>query len=215
MRQLGRLIGLVGRIFYGPLIRDLRRQLLQIARAHRTTLEALAPLLVETLVRGEDRRFYWHAGVDPIAICRAAWKTIFRGKLEGGSTIEQQLVRRLTGRFERTLSRKLSEVVLAATVSDVIPKEAVPGLYLSVAYFGWRANGIAEACDRYSVDLSDPTVDEAAALVARIAYPEPQLASEALLRRIERRKAYLIARLRGSARAAAPPERGLKPAEFP
>ncbi len=201
MRQFGTILGLVGRLLFGPAVRDLRQQLHRSVQINKSTMRALAPLFVEALVLAEDRRFFWHGGVDLIAICRAAWKNIFHGRLEGASTIEQRLVRRLTGRCERTLRRKISEVFLAANVTQVIPKEEIPALYLATAYFGWRANGIAEACKRHRVNLSNPTPSEAAGLVARIAYPEPQRASKELLERIERRRAHLAARRVDSSRA--------------
>jgi membrane carboxypeptidase/penicillin-binding protein PbpC len=54
------------------------------------------------LIVGEDHRFYYHPGVDPLAICRAFWKTAFCGSRQGASTIAMQLVRTITGRYERT-----------------------------------------------------------------------------------------------------------------
>src|SRR5690348_10551479 len=64
------------------------------------------------LISGEDHRFFGHCGIDPIAVCRAIWRGVVLGHREGASTIEMQLVRVVTGRFERTLTRKLREAAL-------------------------------------------------------------------------------------------------------
>ena len=63
----------------------------------------------------------------------------------GASTINQQLVRVLTNRYERTFKRKVKEILLASLVARAIPKTDIPGIYLSVAYFGWRMNGLVQA----------------------------------------------------------------------
>src|SRR5262245_21594087 len=62
---------------------------------------SVPPLIAQRLlVSGEDHRHVLHPGVDPIAICRATWRCIYRGKREGASTIEQQVVRVISGRYE-------------------------------------------------------------------------------------------------------------------
>ena len=84
------------------------------------------------LVVGEDHRITRHPGVDPLALCRAAWRTYFRGRREGGSTVAMQLVRLLTGRFERSWQRKAAEMILAMLMTRHVPSDELPALYLSV-----------------------------------------------------------------------------------
>jgi membrane peptidoglycan carboxypeptidase len=129
--------------------------------------------LVLALIAAEDHRFWRHCGIDPIALCRALWYFAARNKVIGGSTLEQQLARTLTGDKSRTIRRKLRELCMAAVVEATVPKEDIPGLYLSVAYFGWRMNGILEACRRLGFNPSLLTQRQAAELVARLKYPEP------------------------------------------
>ena len=57
------------------------------------------------LILGEDHRFYCHPGFDPVALCRAAWRTFVCGRREGGSTIAMQLVRTLTRKYDKTILR--------------------------------------------------------------------------------------------------------------
>ena len=73
-------------------------------------------MLMEMLVTGEDRRFLRHCGFDPAAIARAAFWTL-RGRLQGASTIEQQLVRTITGEKQIRTTRKIREILLAASVA--------------------------------------------------------------------------------------------------
>ena len=78
------------------------------------------PLLVAALIAAEDRRFFRHAGIDFGRTLRAALGWFLGRRSGGGSTVEQQLVRVLTGRMERTLGRKLREILAAAGVGRVL-----------------------------------------------------------------------------------------------
>lgn len=135
---------------------------------------AISPNLVTMLIYAEDHRFSRHLGVDFIAICRASWRTLLCRRGEGASTIAMQLVRVLTGRYERTLSRKLLEIYLAMRLTKYIEKYDIPKLYLFVAYYGWRMNGLIQVSHRLNIELSTLSDYEAASVVARLKYPEPQ-----------------------------------------
>ncbi len=156
---------------------------------------AIPQILVLALVVAEDHRFYLHGGVDPIAVLRAIWHSCCRQRLIGGSTIEQQLVRTLTGRKERTIKRKFKELALSLCVSGCVPKIDVPGLYLSVAYFGWRMNGVRQAYGQLGIDQRSITERQAAELVARLKYPEPSGPKVDRLRQILSRRDYILGRL--------------------
>jgi len=153
-------------------------------------------LLVAALVLAEDRRFYSHGGADPIGICRALFKTIFENKIQGGSTIEQQLVRILTSDYRKSLKRKLKEVALAVRLHRLLPKEQIPIAYLVSAYYGWHMNGVRQAAHRLSIDLKAPTVGGAASLVARIRYPEPRDPSSNQSMLISKRQEWITRELR-------------------
>jgi len=154
----------------------------------------LAPPLVaqRLLVSGEDHRHAWHPGFDLIAICRALWRRMAYGSREGASTIEQQIVRTITGRYEHTLRRKLKEILLATLVGASFPKEILPPLYLAIAYYGWRMNGYRQACQRLGLRPGSLALDEAAGLVARLKYPEPRTAPIARTLQIHRRSKHLL-----------------------
>jgi len=97
--------------------------------------------------------------------------------------------------YERSLRRKFREMLLACLVADIVPKADIPGLYLSVAYYGWRMNGLAEACERLGMDLNLLTEAQAARLVASLKYPEPRFASSARMRKLQVRATYILSRL--------------------
>ena len=148
------------------------------------------------LVVGEDHRIAHHRGVDPLALCRAVWRTYALRRREGGSTVAMQLVRVLTGRFERSWQRKADEIILAILVTGHVPRDELPALYLSVGYFGWGMNGFAQACRRLSIDPEACSLLESASVVARLKYPEPRRCTRARQLQITRRSEYLIARLK-------------------
>ena len=150
------------------------------------------PLITQQLlVSGEDHRHAHHPGFDLIAICRAVWKRVTLGRREGASTIEQQLVRTITGKCQRTIQRKVKEIILAFLVDSHFQKGVLPAVYLSIAYYGWRMNGYRQACQRLGLSPHTLTLEDAAALVARLKYPEAKSAPISRLREINRRSKHL------------------------
>lgn len=133
--------------------------------------------ILNVLILSEDRRFFRHPGVDLIAIARALWSILVKRRLQGASTIEQQLVRTLTKRYELTLRCKLREITLALLVSLSSRKSQIARSYLQVAYFGWQMNGLLQACKRLHINPSTASALEAATVIARLKYPEPQFPS--------------------------------------
>lgn len=167
----------------------------QVARIQSDTEKLnISPALVTMLIAAEDHRFGSHPGVDPISICRAIWRSLFCGRKEGGSTIAMQLVRVITGRYERTLGRKISEIYLALRLTRHVREADLPKLYLVVAYFGWRMNGLAQTTRRLKINPSNVSEIEAANIVARLKYPEPYRHDEKRLNKIRDRTKYILLR---------------------
>lgn len=148
--------------------------------------------MCQLLILGEDRRFHHHPGVDLVGIIRALWRTIFCRQVQGGSTIAMQLVRTLTGNYERTLRRKLREMVLAVRLTRHCGRNRLPSIYLWVAHYGWSMNGFVEACMRLGIDPASATSLEAASIISRLKYPEPRRYDCTQRRRIESRNRYLV-----------------------
>ncbi len=110
--------------------------------------------LENATIATEDARFYTNPGFDPLAITRAVYQAALEGEVvSGASTITQQLARALLldedERTQRTFSRKVKEIVLAAELFRTYPKEEILELYLNEIYYGNRSYGIEAAAQTY------------------------------------------------------------------
>jgi 1A family penicillin-binding protein len=119
--------------------------------------------LQRATIATEDERFYTNPGFDPLAIARAVMQAAQEGEVvSGASTITQQLARALLldedERTQRTFSRKVKEIILAAELFRTYPKDEILELYLNEIYYGNRAYGIEAAAQTYfnksAADLS-------------------------------------------------------------
>jgi len=154
----------------------------------------LEECIERALVCGEDRRYYRHKGFDPKGIARALWMAVTRGRVQGASTIEQQLVRTLTRRRDPTITRKMTEILAAIWLSANFDKRDIMNVYLRVAYFGWRMLGVEQA--RRRLNLSEHVAkDGAADLVACLRYPRPKEPSFEYIQRHSRRSKYILKRM--------------------
>ena len=101
----------------------------------------------------EDYRFHRHFGLDPMGILRALGKNLRAGRIiEGGSTITQQLAKNLFLTPERTLSRKIPEVLLTLQLEINYSKEDILTMYLNQIYFGHGAYGVETASGIFLVN---------------------------------------------------------------
>lgn len=137
------------------------------------TLKDLPAYLPRAFIAIEDRRFYSHGGIDPIGLARAAIANVLRrGVAQGGSTITQQLAKNLFLTQERTLWRKLQEVILALWLERKFSKTEILELYLNRVYFGAGAYGIDAAAQRYfGKPAKQVTIAEAAMLAGLVKSP--------------------------------------------
>jgi len=137
-----------------------------IERRILTPVAEIPERLRRAVIAVEDVRFFEHPGLDYIGMLRAAWMNLRRGgKVEGASTITQQLARSLFLSSERTFDRKVRELILAYKMELVLTKEQILELYLNQIYFGQGAYGVASAAQTYfGKDLSALTIGESAFL---------------------------------------------------
>lgn len=113
----------------------------------------------------EDSHFYQHGGVDFKGIVRAAVENLHDAKSQGASTITMQLARNFYLSTEKTLTRKLYEVLLAFSIERHLSKEQILEVYMNQIYLGQRAHGFAAASEIYfGKPLKDITIAEAAML---------------------------------------------------
>ncbi len=141
----------------------------------------------------EDRRFYYHFGVDPIGILRAVISNVAgSGGMQGGSTLTQQLAKNLFLTQERTISRKFQEAILALWLERKYSKDQILELYLNRVYFGAGAYGVEAAARKYFAhDAKDVTLSEAALLAGLMKSPS-KLAPNRNLKGANERAAQVI-----------------------
>jgi len=120
----------------------------------------------EATISIEDKNFYTHHGFDTGGILRAAWKTVTGQRLEGGSTITQQLVKVALLTPERTVERKIKEAILTIATEILYSKSQILEMYLNHIPYGGTAYGIEAAAHRFfNKDAKDLTLPEATLLV--------------------------------------------------
>ena len=124
--------------------------------------------VIETLIATEDTSFFEHEGINFNAILRALIKDIKAGKkVEGASTITQQLVRNIYLNRKKTIQRKLKEMIISMKVEHFLTKEDILERYLNQIYFGHGYYGIATAAFGYfHKNLKDLNLKEIAMLIA-------------------------------------------------
>ncbi|THD73663.1 MAG: penicillin-binding protein 1C [Bradyrhizobium sp.] len=132
------------------------------------------PVYLKLLLAYEDRRFRSHAGVDPLALGRAAFQLLTRGHIvSGGSTITMQLARLMEPRRERSVYAKLRQMVRAIEIERQLTKDQILDLYLALAPFGGNLEGVRAASIAYfGKEPKRLSLAEAALLVALPQSPE-------------------------------------------
>ena len=108
-------------------------------------LDQIAPSLVEATLLYEDRQFFRHLGVDPIALVRAAFSTYGGGARRGGSTLTMQLARRLHGIPSHTVGGKLRQVAHALAIELRHGKREILEAYLNLVPYGGNVEGVGAA----------------------------------------------------------------------
>lgn len=129
---------------------------------------------IAMLVAYEDKRFYSHYGVDPVAMLRAAWQIVRHGRVvSGGSTITMQVARLLEPRPDRTFAAKFAEMIRAVQLENRLSKDEILSLYLALAPYGGNLEGTrAAALAYFGKEPARLSTAEAALLVALPQAPE-------------------------------------------
>ena len=116
-------------------------------------IDRIPNTLIEAFISAEDKKFYDHFGIDPIAIFRASITNLFNffteRKIIGASTITQQVVKNLLLTNEVSFERKIKEIILAIRLEIILPKERILELYLNDIYLGYGSYGVAAASLNY------------------------------------------------------------------
>lgn len=135
-------------------------------------IEEIPDFVKQATIAIEDKDFYKHHGFSINGIIRAIYKTVFQRKVQGGSTLTQQLVKNALLSPERTLRRKIREFILATIVETIYSKDKILEMYLNQIPYGSTAYGIEAASELYfGKNAKDLTLAEAALLAGLTAAP--------------------------------------------
>ncbi len=129
------------------------------------TIAEVPDVMKRAILAAEDERFYSHGGVDYLSVLRAAASNVTSGTQQGAGTITMQVARNFFLTREKTVTRKLREVLLAWKIEANLPKDDILQLYVNQIFLGQRAYGFAAASQIYfGKPLKDVTPAEAAML---------------------------------------------------
>ena len=154
----------------------------------------LPPHVGQAFMAIEDRRFYSHWGIDPRGILRAAWANMgSRGVRQGGSTITQQLAKNAFLDSDRTMGRKLREVMIAFWLEAWLTKDEILSRYLSNVYFGDNVYGLTAASKHYFGRSPDKLSIGQAAMLAGLVKAPSRLAPTGNLEGAQAREMLVVA----------------------
>ncbi|MEH6528139.1 MAG: PBP1A family penicillin-binding protein [Sneathiella sp.] len=159
-------------------------------------IEEIPSSMKEAVLATEDSHFYDHFGVNPVSLTRAAWRNYQAGKVvQGGSTITQQLAKNLFLTPERTMGRKVRELLLAFWLETDYTKDEILALYLNRMYFGSGTYGIDAASRKYfSKPATQLTTAESAMLAGLLKAPT-YYAPTLSLERAQNRASVVVGRM--------------------
>ncbi len=136
---------------------------------HYVQYKELPAIYTDAVISAEDKRFYTHPGIDPIAIGRAVWKDMISlSFVEGGSTITQQIAKNQLFTQEKKVERKFAEIFAALALEREYSKEELFELYVNTIYFGSGYYGIYEAAQGYYGKNPSELTDYEAIMLAGI-----------------------------------------------
>lgn len=129
-------------------------------------IENVPAVMKQAILAAEDERFYKHPGIDTLGILRAAFANLISGgKRQGASTLTMQVARNFFLSSEKTLTRKLYEILLAIKIEHSLTKNEIFQLYINQIYLGQRAYGFSSAAQIYfGKSLNELSIAEAAML---------------------------------------------------
>jgi len=140
-------------------------------------LSDISPVLQNAIIASEDERFYQHNGFDPRAFLRAVVKNLASQDFsEGGSTITQQLARNVFLTMDKTIARKVKEIILSTRIEQTFKKTEILELYLNQSYFGEGCYGV-ETTSRKFFNKTAKEINLAEASLMAAILPAPSIYS--------------------------------------
>lgn len=168
---------------------------LSVIEDRRIWIDPNEPLMVveKMILILEDRKFFWHNGMDVKACIREFLRMVTLRPHGGASTIDMQFVRTATGFRERTFRRKLYEIFLAVLIQTKFKKLAILRSYLACAYFGSHLYGLQTVSRKlYKKSPKELGFHEAAEVAAMLVYPRPLEPTAKWQMKVDRRAKYVM-----------------------
>lgn len=160
--------------------------------------DKISQYLKDATVAVEDKNFYGHFGIDPKAILRVAWNYLFHKTIQGGSTITQQFIKNSFLTQERSLTRKIKEMILAVELERRYSKSQILEFYLNQIPYGSNSYGVEAAAKNF---LGKPAADldlaESAFLAALPKAPTYYSPYGSHLDGLEKRKNFILDQMEG------------------
>ncbi len=161
------------------------------------TIAEVPEVLKRSILAAEDERFYQHAGIDYQGVLRAALSNLTSGgRRQGASTITMQVARNFFLSSEKTLTRKLYEVLLAFKIENSLNKDQILELYVNQIYLGQRAYGFAAAAQIYFGKSLDKLTLSEAAMLAGLPKAPSTFNPVANPQRAKQRQHYVLRRMK-------------------
>ncbi len=161
-----------------------------------TVFSDLPETYTDAVLSVEDRRFYGHIGIDPIAITRAMVNDVKAGRfVEGGSTITQQLAKNLYFTQEKKMERKVAEVFMAFALERDYSKNEILELYVNTIYFGNGYYCIKDASEGYFGKEPEDLTDYESTLLAGVPNAPSKYSPTVNLELAEKRQEQVVERL--------------------
>lgn len=159
-------------------------------------IQDVPPLMKHAILAAEDERFYTHPGVDTLGVLRAAYSNLLNGgKAQGASTITMQVARNFFLTREKTLTRKLYEVLLAFKIEASLSKDEILQLYCNQIYLGQRAYGFSSAAQIYFGKTLNQLSPAEAAMLAGLPKAPSSYNPVANPKRAQLRQRYVLRRM--------------------
>jgi len=161
------------------------------------TLDQMSPWIPKAFLASEDASFYEHDGVDLTAIARAFMANLRAGHTrQGGSTITQQIIKRLLLTSEKSYKRKLKEAILAFRLENYLTKEEILTIYLNHIFLGAHSYGVEAASRTYFAKHSNELSIAQAAMLAGLPQAPTRYNPYRNMRHARKRQEYVLGQMR-------------------
>lgn len=165
-------------------------------REHFTKYEELPPIYIDAVISAEDKRFFSHPGIDPLAIGRAILTDITTLSFkEGGSTITQQIAKNELFTQEKKMERKFAEIFAAFALEENYSKKELFELYVNTIYFGSGYYGIYDAAKGYFGKKPSELTDYEAVMLAGIPNAPSNYSPDASMELARKRMSFVLKKM--------------------